>query len=143
MHENVQHFKYFKVSEHYVYPGLITYIFFLQILCISPAPFMGQHIILFMHPPQKPGQCIRYSDWLRAGRPKGPSSCPGRVKNFLFSMSSRPALWPTQPPIQWVPGALSPVAQRPGREAGHSPPASTEVRKMWIYGSIPSYAFMA
>jgi hypothetical protein len=25
----------------------------------------------------------------------------------LFSMSSRPALGSTQPPIQWVPGALS------------------------------------
>jgi hypothetical protein len=35
------------------------------------------------------------------------SSSPGRVKNFLFSMSSRPALGSTQPPIQWVPGALS------------------------------------
>jgi hypothetical protein len=32
---------------------------------------------------------------------------PGRVKNFLFSVSFRPALWSTQPPIQWVPGALS------------------------------------
>jgi hypothetical protein len=31
----------------------------------------------------------RYSDWLRAGRLRGRSSCPGRVKNFLFSMSSR------------------------------------------------------
>jgi hypothetical protein len=27
----------------------------------------------------------RYSDWLRAGRPRGWSSSPGRVKNFLFS----------------------------------------------------------
>jgi hypothetical protein len=32
---------------------------------------------------------------------------PGSVKNFLFSSSSRPALGSTQPPIQWVPGALS------------------------------------
>jgi hypothetical protein len=50
----------------------------------------------------------RYSDWLRAGRPRDRSSSPGRVKNFLFSTSSRPALGSTQLPIQWVPGALSP-----------------------------------
>jgi hypothetical protein len=49
----------------------------------------------------------RYSDWLRTGRLRGRGSSPGRVKNFHFSMSSRPALGSTQPPIQWVPGALS------------------------------------
>jgi hypothetical protein len=31
----------------------------------------------------------------------------GRGKMFLFSTKSRPVLGPTQPPIQWVPGALS------------------------------------
>jgi hypothetical protein len=50
------------------------------------------------------GYCSRYSDWLRAGRPRGRSSSPGRVKNFLFSTSSRSAVGPTQPPIQWAPG---------------------------------------
>jgi hypothetical protein len=68
---------------------------------------------------------------------------PGRVKNFLFSMSSRPALESTQPPIQWVPGALSPWVERPGREADHSPPTSAEVNEMWIYTSTPLYAFMS
>jgi hypothetical protein len=36
---------------------------------------------------------------------------------------SRPALGPTQSPIQCVPGV-----KRPGREADHSPPTSTEVK---------------
>jgi hypothetical protein len=57
-------------------------------------------------------------------------------------MMSRPALGSTQPPIQWVPGALSPGTKRPGREADHSSPASAEVKKMWIYTSTPSYVFM-
>jgi hypothetical protein len=48
----------------------------------------------------------------------------------------------TQHPIQWVPGALLPSVKRPGREADHSPPASAELKKMWIYISAPPYAFM-
>jgi hypothetical protein len=62
---------------------------------------------------------------------------------FLFSKSSIPALRPTQPPIQWVPGVLSLGVKRPGREADHSPPTSAEVKKMWLYTSTPSNAFMA
>jgi hypothetical protein len=37
----------------------------------------------------------------------GGSSSPGRVKNFHVSITSRPALGSTQPPIKWVPEALS------------------------------------
>jgi hypothetical protein len=43
----------------------------------------------------------------------------------------------TQSPIQWVPGV-----KRPGRVADQSPPASAEVNKVWIYTTIPPYAFM-
>jgi hypothetical protein len=68
---------------------------------------------------------------------------PGRIKDFLFCTSSRPSVGPTQPPIQWVPGALSPGLKQPGREADHSPPASAEVKKMLVYTSTPLYAFMA
>jgi hypothetical protein len=71
---------------------------------------------------------------LRSGRPRGRSSSPGRVKNFLFSTSSRPALRSTQPPLRRVPGALFPGVKRPGREVDHSPPTSAQV-KMWIYTS--------
>jgi hypothetical protein len=31
----------------------------------------------------------------------------------------------------------SPGLKQPGREADHSPPASAEVKKMWIYTSTP------
>jgi hypothetical protein len=41
------------------------------------------------------------------------------------------------------PGALFPGVKRPGREADHSPPASAEVKKIWIYTSIPPCPFMA
>jgi hypothetical protein len=68
---------------------------------------------------------------------------PGKDKNFIFSTSSRPALGSTQPPIQWVPGALSPEVKRQGREDDHSPPTCVEVKKMWIYTSTLPYAFMA
>jgi hypothetical protein len=80
---------------------------------------------------------------LRAGRLRSRSSNSGRVKNFLFSKSPRPTPGSTQPPIQWVPVALSPGLKRSGREADHSPPTSAEVKKIWIYTSTPPYAFMA
>jgi hypothetical protein len=54
---------------------------------------------------------------------------------FLFTTASRPALGPIQPPIQWVPGALSLGVKRPVREADHSPPSSAEVKNAWSYTS--------
>jgi len=40
---------------------------------------------------------------------------------FLFTTALRTALGPAQPPIQWVPGALSLGVKQTGREADHSP----------------------
>jgi hypothetical protein len=64
------------------------------------------------------------------------------VESTIFTVSSRLALGPTQPLIQWVPNALSPGVKPQGREAEHSPPTSAEVKKSWIYTSTPPYAFM-
>jgi hypothetical protein len=49
------------------------------------------------------------------------------------------ALGPTQPPIQWVPEALSLGVKRPEREADHSHPSSAEVKE-WVelYPHSPS-----
>jgi hypothetical protein len=42
-----------------------------------------------------------YNVWLRAGRPGDPDSFPGRCERiFPLTSVSRPALRPTQPPVQ-------------------------------------------
>jgi hypothetical protein len=50
------------------------------------------------------------------------------VGTFLFDTASRPAVGPTQPLIQWVPGTLSLGVKQVGHEADHSPPSSAEVK---------------
>jgi hypothetical protein len=85
----------------------------------------------------------QYSYWLQAGRPRGRSLSPVRGKIFFFSTSLRPILGLTHPPIQLVPGALSPRVKRPRSESNRSPPTSAEVKNTWIYTSTPPYVFMA
>jgi hypothetical protein len=62
---------------------------------------------------------------------------------FFFTTTSRTALGPTKPPIQWVTGALSLGVKWLGREADHSFPSSAEVDNAWSYTSTPQYVFMA
>jgi hypothetical protein len=50
---------------------------------------------------------------------------------LLLTTMSRLALGPTQPPIQWVPGALSMGVKQPGHKADHSPLSSAEVKNVW------------
>jgi len=57
---------------------------------------------------------------------------------ILFDAVSGPALRPTQPPIQWVPGALSLGVKWQRREADHSPPSSAEVKHAWSYLHSPN-----
>jgi len=56
---------------------------------------------------------------------------------ILFATVSRPVLWPTQPPIQWVPEVPSLGIKRPGCEADHSPPCTAEVKNECSYTSTP------
>jgi hypothetical protein len=52
----------------------------------------------------------------------------GGLGMFLSDMS-KPALGPSQPPIQWVPGTLSLGLKWPGCEADHLSPSSVEVKE--------------
>jgi hypothetical protein len=60
---------------------------------------------------------------------------------FLFTTASRMVLGPTQPPIQWVPGALSLGVKQPRHKADHLP-SSAKVKNAWNYTSTPQYTFM-
>jgi hypothetical protein len=57
-------------------------------------------------------------------------SIPGRGNEIFFSSPPR-AEWtrgPAQPPVQWVPKAISPGVKRPGSEADRLPPSTAEVK---------------
>jgi hypothetical protein len=62
-----------------------------------------------------------------------------------FSTASRPSLGPTQPPLEWVPGALSQGVKRQGHEADHShvlrtfgePDMRTPIRDLHLAFQIP------
>jgi hypothetical protein len=66
---------------------------------------------------------------LRAGRSVLGFDSRRGLGIFLFTTASRPALGPTQPPVQWVLGAFSLGVDRPGCEADHPPPSSAEVKE--------------
>jgi hypothetical protein len=73
----------------------------------------------------------------------GPGSSDGIATNYgldglgnesrwgrNWSHSSRQDLWPTQPPVQWVPGVM-----RPGRGADNPSPSNAEVENELGYSS--------
>jgi hypothetical protein len=59
---------------------------------------------------------------------------PEGTRESLFSIRFRPALGQPQPPVEWVPDAVSPGLNRQGHEAEHSPPSSAEFKND---GAIP------
>jgi hypothetical protein len=59
---------------------------------------------------------------------------------FLSSPQRPDRLW--GPPLQWVPGAVSPGVKRPGRESDHSPPPVQRSRRRGAI-SPPQYVFIA
>jgi hypothetical protein len=77
---------------------------------------------------------------LRTGRPEF-NSWQCQWMDFFFVTTSKPILGPTQPPIQWVPGALTPRIKWPERESDNSPPFTVEINA-WSYAFTPKYLFM-
>jgi hypothetical protein len=76
-------------KEFYIIPSVLSYFWLFRL----PGKYITFREALF-------SKRSRYSDGL-----DGQGLIPGRDKIVLFSTASRPAL--RQPPIQWVPGALS------------------------------------
>jgi hypothetical protein len=68
---------------------------------------------------------------------------PSRVKNFLFSMLSRPAIGHIQSSIQWLLGSRFPGVKWPERKADDSHPTIAKIKKTWIYISTPPYFVVA
>jgi len=66
---------------------------------------------------------------------------PGRAKrSFSSPKMPRPALGPTQPPIQWVRGSLLELKWL-RNEVAHLPPSSTEVKNAWSCTFTPHVCF--
>jgi hypothetical protein len=61
----------------------------------------------------------------------------------LFPTASRPALGPTQPPIQRLQGVLFSRVKQPGREVDQSSPYSAEVKMRGTIPPLSQYVFMA
>jgi hypothetical protein len=63
--------------------------------------------------------------------------CPHPPHTFS---KSRADLGPTQPPIQWVPGVLSPgVVKRSGLEADYPPPSIVKAKNACSFTLTPAY----
>jgi hypothetical protein len=83
--------------------------------------------------------------YILAGRPGDRGSIPGKSERiFSVASVSRPALGPTQPPVQWVPGVLSPRLKRGrGVTLTHSPHLVPRSRMSRSYTSSLPSSFVA
>jgi hypothetical protein len=61
---------------------------------------------------------------------------------IIFSIATRPALGPTKPHIQWVPGPLFPEAKEKGRDAHQSTTSSAQFKNTYSYTFTPPYVLM-
>jgi hypothetical protein len=68
---------------------------------------------------------------------------PIGARIFLLAIMSRLALEPTQPPIQWIQGALCPIVKQLSHETDNSPASSAEVKTVWSSTSTHPRIFVA
>jgi hypothetical protein len=61
---------------------------------------------------------------------------------FLFATASKPALGPTQPPIQWEPGALTSGGKRSRRELNTQLHPVLSLRICGALSPLSQYVFM-
>jgi len=87
--------------------------------------------------------CVRHwnTSLIRLGTGRPAFGSRQGLEFYLLPTASRPPLGLTKPPIQWVPGALSPGIKRSGREADHLPKSDTGVKNAWRCASILPYVF--
>ena len=62
---------------------------------------------------------------------------PVGARDMSLLQNAYPALRPTQPHIEWVPGILSRGMKRPERDVDQSHPFRAEIKSKWGYTSIP------
>jgi hypothetical protein len=69
---------------------------------VSDASVRTAHVAIREVPASEysdPPERSRYSDWLRAGRPRGPSSSPDRGENFLHVVQTGSGAYPASFPM--------------------------------------------
>jgi hypothetical protein len=140
------HHAYLTLSLLDIFKNLILFLKFVKIFIT----FMFQipHILFICHGlhshvgsfKNKIKICYKNCSWtqysdLTTGRKTG-IRLPVEAGIFLFATAFRP-------PIQWVPGALSPAIKRSGREADHSRPLVPRLRMSGAVPPHPPYVFVA
>ena len=90
----------------------------------------------FYRPESGQGSVISTATGLRAGRSRVRFRAGQEI--LFFFKTARVALGPTQPPVRWVRGPLSPVVKRPECEADFSPTFNAELKNEWSSTSAPN-----
>jgi hypothetical protein len=101
-------------------------------------PFM--HLLNIQYLKKEAGQLSRYSDEAKHWKAEESGfDSRKRHENFIYSITSRPDLQPTQPPIHLVLRLVSPGLKRQRRETDHLPPSSAVVKNGGARTQLPAW----